>query len=260
MGARDVLGRRPHRARRLAAVRRLLQARPGGRSGRALHDRRPTRPGRGRRRAGRPAARLRARRRTAEPDGAAAADRGLLAGRQPAGGRAHRARLGARGHRPPDPRAFRQSHLRGHGSGRPGGRGGRPRRQSRARRRHRRGSGWAGCGCASTTAPERSARWSARGWWAPRWTACSTWRSPTTWPATSAPRSPRPMRPRRSIPAPSGPGRPTPTRWPAPTAWPSAPQACRKALKLGKDDEVSQLLARVEAATPRGLSERSAAA
>ncbi len=37
-------------------------------------------------------------------------------------------------------------------------------------------------------------------------------------------------------------------------------QACRKALKLGKDDEVSQLLARVEAAAPRGLSERSAAA
>ena len=35
--------------------------------------------------------------------------------------------------------------------------------------------------------------------------------------------------------------------------------ACRQALKLGKDDEVSQLLSRVEAATPRGLSERSAA-
>src|SRR6201994_2984440 len=37
-------------------------------------------------------------------------------------------------------------------------------------------------------------------------------------------------------------------------------EACRKALKLGKDDEVSQLLARVEAAAPRGLAERSAAA
>jgi len=35
--------------------------------------------------------------------------------------------------------------------------------------------------------------------------------------------------------------------------------ACRQALKLGTDDEVSQLLSRVEAATPRGLSERSAA-
>ncbi|HEX3976298.1 MAG TPA: hypothetical protein VHW96_08525 [Solirubrobacteraceae bacterium] len=35
--------------------------------------------------------------------------------------------------------------------------------------------------------------------------------------------------------------------------------ACRQALRLGKDDEVSQLLDRVEAAAPRGLSERSAA-
>jgi hypothetical protein len=37
-------------------------------------------------------------------------------------------------------------------------------------------------------------------------------------------------------------------------------EACRAALKLGDDDEVSQLLERVSAATPRGLSERSAAA
>ena len=37
-------------------------------------------------------------------------------------------------------------------------------------------------------------------------------------------------------------------------------EACRAALKLGDDDEVSQLLERVNAATPRGLSERSAAA
>jgi tetratricopeptide (TPR) repeat protein len=36
-------------------------------------------------------------------------------------------------------------------------------------------------------------------------------------------------------------------------------EACRQALKLGKDDEVSQLLERVDRATPRGLSERSAA-
>ncbi len=36
--------------------------------------------------------------------------------------------------------------------------------------------------------------------------------------------------------------------------------ACRQALRLGKNDEVSQLLDRVEAAAPRGLSERSAAA
>ena len=36
-------------------------------------------------------------------------------------------------------------------------------------------------------------------------------------------------------------------------------QACRRALELGKDPEVSELLARVEAAMPRGLSDRSAA-
>jgi tetratricopeptide (TPR) repeat protein len=36
-------------------------------------------------------------------------------------------------------------------------------------------------------------------------------------------------------------------------------QACRRALSLGKDLEVAELLARVEAATPRGLSARSAA-
>jgi len=36
--------------------------------------------------------------------------------------------------------------------------------------------------------------------------------------------------------------------------------ACRRALALGGDAEVSDLLARVEAAAPRGLSERSAAA
>jgi Flp pilus assembly protein TadD len=35
--------------------------------------------------------------------------------------------------------------------------------------------------------------------------------------------------------------------------------ACRRALKLGQDAEVSELLARVKAARPRGLSERSAA-
>jgi tetratricopeptide (TPR) repeat protein len=36
-------------------------------------------------------------------------------------------------------------------------------------------------------------------------------------------------------------------------------QACRRALSLGEDPEVSELLARVEAATPRGLAARSAA-
>ena len=63
VGAGDVLSRGPHRPGRLAAVRRLLQARPGGRPRPAFHDRRPARPGRGRRRTGGPAARLRPRRR-----------------------------------------------------------------------------------------------------------------------------------------------------------------------------------------------------
>jgi tetratricopeptide (TPR) repeat protein len=36
-------------------------------------------------------------------------------------------------------------------------------------------------------------------------------------------------------------------------------EACRRALALGDDSEVADLLARVEAATPRGLSERTAA-
>jgi hypothetical protein len=35
--------------------------------------------------------------------------------------------------------------------------------------------------------------------------------------------------------------------------------ACRRALQLGDDPEVAELLARVEASSPRGLSERSAA-
>jgi tetratricopeptide (TPR) repeat protein len=37
-------------------------------------------------------------------------------------------------------------------------------------------------------------------------------------------------------------------------------EACRQALELGEDAEVADLLGRVEAATPRGLAERSAAA
>jgi cytochrome c-type biogenesis protein CcmH/NrfG len=36
-------------------------------------------------------------------------------------------------------------------------------------------------------------------------------------------------------------------------------EACRRALKLGDDPEVAELLAQVEASAPRGLSERSAA-
>ena len=63
VGARELPGRRPHRPGRLAAVRRLLQARPGRRARRALHDRRQARARRGRLQARRAPARLRARRR-----------------------------------------------------------------------------------------------------------------------------------------------------------------------------------------------------
>ena len=59
VGAREVRPRRAHRPGRLAAVRRLLQARPGRRARPALHDRRPARDGRGRLQARRPAPHLR---------------------------------------------------------------------------------------------------------------------------------------------------------------------------------------------------------
>ena len=74
--------RRAHGAGRLAAVRRLLQARPRRRARRALHDRRQARAGRGRLRARRAPARLRARRRAAQHRRAAADDARVLAGRQ----------------------------------------------------------------------------------------------------------------------------------------------------------------------------------
>ena len=63
VGARALPARHPHRSGRLAAVRRLQQARPGGRARPALRDRGPARARRGRLRARRPAPHLRARRR-----------------------------------------------------------------------------------------------------------------------------------------------------------------------------------------------------
>ena len=65
VGAREVPDRRAHDPGRLAAVRRLLQARPRPRARAALHDRRAARDGRGRLPARRPAPHLRARRRAA---------------------------------------------------------------------------------------------------------------------------------------------------------------------------------------------------
>ena len=145
--------RRAHRAGRLAAVRRLLQARPGRRARAALHDRRPARDGRGRLRARRAAARLRARRRAAQPVRAAADDARLLAGRQPHGGGPRRARLGARRRRAPGAAPLRRADLRGHGRDRPRRRGRRARRGARARPTRTRGSGSAACACGSWTAP-----------------------------------------------------------------------------------------------------------
>ena len=187
--------------------------------------------------------------RDAEPEnpvGAAAADRRVLAGGQPPGRRADGARLGARGHRPPHPRALRQPDLRGHG-----------RRRPRCRccacapptgRRRRLGVGAAGPAAAATQRPggrdQRAGARSARRPVGRR--ACSTWRSRTIWPGTSAPRCRRPMPPPRSTPTRREPGRPTPMRWRAPIVWPSAVTACRQALTLGKDAEVSQLLAQVK--------------
>ena len=82
-----------------------------------------------------------------QPGRAAAADGRLLAGRQPAGGRAGGPRLGAGRHRPPHPGAVRLPDLRGHGRDRPGRRGGRPRRRPGPGRRLGLGAARAACGC-----------------------------------------------------------------------------------------------------------------
>ena len=86
----------------------------------------------GKPRARRPAAHLRARRRAGEHGRPAADDARLLAGGQPARGRALRPRLGARRARPADAAPLRRAHLRGHGRHRPRGGGRRPRRAPRA--------------------------------------------------------------------------------------------------------------------------------
>ena len=182
--------RRAHRPRGLAAVRRLLHARPRRRPRAALHDRRPARDRRGRLRARRPAAHLRARRRAREHGGPAAHDARLLAGRQPAGGRARGARLGARRPRPSrrriaSPRASTRTWARSTSPPRPPSAP--PQRAPAGRRR---------VGARRAPAPARSCdrdrppsrRSSAPGAWGRASTGCSTSRSPTTSPATSAPR------------------------------------------------------------------------
>ena len=219
VGARALPAGRPDGARGLAAVRRLLQARPRPRARAALHDRRAARDGRGRLQARGAAADLRARRRADQHRGAAAADAGLLAGgvaerRGPRGPRldprrpdaARRAALrGAdlRGHArvstSPREAALRAAEL-GPDDASSWERVGRLRLRADGPRRRARGAG--------ARAP-RSARPSR---------ACSTSRWPTTSAATSAARSPRPSRRRCSTASAPTPGRATPTRSPAPTA------------------------------------------
>ena len=135
VGARLVQPGHPHGARRLAAVRRLLHARPGRRARRALHDRGQARARRGRLRARRAAARLRARRRAAQHRGAAAADDRVLAGGRLRGRGARGARLDPRSRASAPRRTGRRAHLRGHGLAVAGGRRGRARGRARAARR-----------------------------------------------------------------------------------------------------------------------------
>ena len=147
VGPRELPGRRADRPGRLAAVRGLPQARSGRRARAALHDRGQARAGRGRLQAGGPAARLRARRRPAQPRRAAPAPDRLLAGRRLPGRRPRGARLD-----PPGARAARRRTGPPRGSTRTWARS--PRRSTRPPRRPRprprsprRGSGSAGCAC-----------------------------------------------------------------------------------------------------------------
>ena len=196
-----VLGRRAHDPGRIAAVRRLLQARSGRRPRPALHDRGPARAGRGRRRAGRPAPRLRPRRRPDQSGRAAAA---------------HRAPSGRPGTCPPPPgrcatgpgsrpTAPRPSGSR-RGSTRTWARSTSPPRrpQRAAERAPGDASAWERLGRLRLRLMDRAggdlgarARPADR---ARRSRACSTSRSPTTWPATSAPRCRRPRRHASSMP------------------------------------------------------------
>ena len=138
----------PHGARRQPELRRLLDARPGCRPCRAVHDGGAERAVGRRLRARRAATDLRPRRGPGQRAGAAHDDARLLAGRQPAGGRARGARLGAGRRRPARGAPLRRPDLRGHGGdrsrrrgSRAGGRGARPATPASGR-------GSAACACA----------------------------------------------------------------------------------------------------------------
>ena len=259
VGPAQVPGRHPDRSGRLASVRRLLQARSGRRPGAALHDRRPARPGRGRRATGRAAPRLRPGRRSDQPGRAQAAHERVLAGRESARRRPRRARLGPGGDRPPHARALRGADLRGHGRDRPGRRGGRARRAPCARGRLLLGA--AGPPAPAVDGPRRrdlGARAGPAGRARPSRVSCR-WRSPTTWPATSGRRSRRPRRPRGSTPTQRAAWTRSPTRWRAPTGSASASRPATGRSRSATTPRSSDLLERVQAAQPRSLSERTAA-
>ena len=252
--------RHPHGAGRLAAVRRLLQARPGRRARAALHDRRQARARRGRLQARRAAARLRARRRAAQHRGAAAAD-DSPSGRPGdyARRRARRARLDPRGARAPGAVPLRRAHLRGHGLALAGASTRRERETARAPR-DAVGVGAARPAAAAraSTARARARRSSARARSAPTeqglldlalvahllgdvGAEVSRLRAGDA----SSRRSPRPR------------GRATRTRSRAPTASRDCLAACERALALADDPEVrdlrDQVLARRAARARRGL-------
>ena len=246
LGVRTVPGR-------LAAVRRLLQARPGRRARAALHDRGAARAGRGRLRARRQAPGLRARRRAAQRRGAAADDARVLAGRRPARRRPRRARLGARRGRPPGAAPLRRAHLRGHGRDR-AGRGGRRARGARAPQDARR----VGAGRAAAAAADRP-RGRARGARA-RAAARAERRGPARPRARPAPRRRRRrrgdgvragdaagLRSRRPR------GRATRTRWRAPIASATRSPPAERALDLDATTPRSPTCSSACAPPPRVL-------
>ena len=105
---------------------------------------------------------------------------------EPRRGGPRRARLGARRRRAPGAAPLRRADLRGHGRDRPRRRGRRPRRGARTAATRTPGSASAACACGSWTARRRSRRSSTRAASGRASRRCSTWRSPTTWRATSA--------------------------------------------------------------------------
>ena len=254
VGADAVPGRRAHRARRLAAVRRLHEGRPGRRARRALHDRRAARAGRGRLRDRRQAADLRARRRPAEHRRAAPADHRLLAGRATSRRPARSVRDWARADRErPAPHRYAARIYEDMGALDLAAEAA-DRATPSARRRRRR---------VGAHRPPAPAAHAARGR-ARRARARAPPRPERRRPARPRARlPPRGRRRRRGLghdagdpdrtPTPSTRGPATPSRWPAPSGSPRASRPPSDALALGGDEEVAELLAQLRGALPRVL-------